>query len=91
MEAKPNSPYRLFAKQEGILLKILEEEEVVMVAQVTTTTTLRTLTSKVLDETIITTHPLEIINIGSLFRIRRNSMKTTQVLLLNLEASVSAW
>jgi hypothetical protein len=84
MEAKPNSQFQHFAKREGILLKILEEE-VVMVVQAMTT--LRTSTSKVLDETIIITHPLEI-NIGSLFRIRKNSMKTT-LELLTLEGSVS--
>jgi hypothetical protein len=58
-----------------------------MAAQVTTT--LRTSTSKVLEETIITTHPSGIISIGSLFRIRRNSMRIT-LELLTLEGSVSA-
>jgi hypothetical protein len=69
MAARPNSQFRPFAKREEILLRI-PEEEVARVAQARTT--LRTSTSKVLEQTKITTHPVEITSIRSLFKIRRN-------------------
>jgi len=69
MAARPNSPFQHFAKREEILLKILEEE---VARAVQAMTTLRTSTSKVLEETRITTHPSQITSIESLFRIRRN-------------------
>jgi hypothetical protein len=69
MAAKPNLLFRHFAKREGIRLRILEEE-VARAAQAKTT--LGRATSKLLEETKITTHPVEITSIGSLFRIRRN-------------------
>ena len=86
MAARPNSQFRPFAKREEILLRI-PEEEVARVAQARTT--LRTSTSKVLEQTKITTHPVEITSIRSLCKIRRNLMRTTQELLTS-EGSVSA-
>ena len=69
MAARPNSPFRHFAKLVEILLKIPEEE---VARAVQAMKTLRTSTSKVLEKTRIITRPSEITIIESLFRIRRN-------------------